>query len=337
MNELDIQWVGEERWSYHCTFTSPPKPQGSSHRVNLVFEGLDTFAMVRLNGKAILECDNMFLAYRVDITEAIERHRDGAQLQGKNTLQIDFDSATARGRATVEAHPEHRFVGTLGGDERMAVRKAQYHWGWDWGPTLVTAGPWRPVRLETFQSRIDDVSIRYSLDESLKYCQGTISTRIDGATASSHAKITFHDPQGGLVSENLCEVGLGGLGEVHFALRDPYLWDPHGYGGQHRYLVQVELLEGGISAHVVTKRIGFRNAELIREDDDLGKSFYFRINGVDVFAGGSCWIPADMFPPKVSSDDYREWLTLMIRGNQIMTRHIYPLNIPLFRKRTNLR
>ncbi|KAI1373873.1 glycoside hydrolase [Hypoxylon crocopeplum] len=315
MNELDVQWVGEERWSYRYTFASPPSPPpGDSHRINLVFEGLDTFAAVRLNGKLILECDNMFLTYRVDITEEIER------LQGTNTLQIDFDSAAARGRAIVEAHPEHRFVGTLGGDERMAVRKAQYHWGWDWGPTLVTAGPWRPVRLEMFQSRIDDVSIRYSLDENLKCCQGTISARIDGMMAATYVKITLHDPQGGLISENRREVGLSGLVEARFALQDPYLWNPHGYGDQHQYLVQVELFEDEISVQVVTKKIGFRNAELICEDDALGTSFYFRINGVDVFAGGSCWIPADMFPPKVSADDYREWLTLMIRGNQIMTR-----------------
>ncbi|KAI2629953.1 glycoside hydrolase [Hypoxylon sp. NC1633] len=317
MNELDVQWVGEERWSYRCSFASPPNPpQGDGCRVNLVFEGLDTFATVYLNGKLILECDNMFLAHRVDITKEI-KCRDG---QDTNTLQIDFDSAAARGRAIVEGHPEHRFVGTLGGDERMAVRKAQYHWGWDWGPALVTAGPWRPVRLETFQSRIDEVSTRYSLDETLKSCQGTISARIVGATAGSQVKIILQDPQGVQISENQCEVDPSGLTVVRFTLQDPYLWNPRGYGDQHRYLVRVELLEGGISAHVVTKKIGFRNAELIREDDDLGKSFYFRINGVDVFAGGSCWIPANMFPPKVSPIDYREWLTLMIRGNQIMTR-----------------
>ncbi|XXH00713.1 hypothetical protein Hte_007063 [Hypoxylon texense] len=288
MNELDVQWVGEKRWSYRCTFASPPSlRQGDSRRVNLVFEGLDTFATVRLNGKVILESDNMFLEYRVDITDAID-HQDEEHLQrGTNTLQIDFDSAAARGCAIVEAHPEHRFVGTLGGDERMAVRKAQYHWGWDWGPTLVTAGLWRPVRLEAFQSRIDDVSIRYSLDDSLKYCQGTVTTRIDGATASSHAKISLLDPQGGVVFESQREVGPGGFAEVRFSLQDPYLWNPHGYGDQHQYLVRVELLEGGALAHVVTKRIGFRNAELICEDDNIGKSFYFRINGDFMFACGS--------------------------------------------------
>ncbi|OIW30083.1 glycoside hydrolase [Coniochaeta ligniaria NRRL 30616] len=314
-NELDVQWVGEERWSYRCTFRSP---RGDNDRTSLVFEGLDTFATVRLNGTVILESDNMFLEHRVDVTAAIKRP-DGEPLQDTNTLQIDFDSAPARGRALMEAHPEHRFVGTLGGNERMAVRKAQYHWGWDWGPTLLTAGPWRPVRLETFQSRIDDVSIRYSLDESLKCCQGTVSARIDGG-AGSHVRITLCSPQERLVFENRSEVGPGGLAVARFELSDPCLWNPHGYGDQHQYLVQVELLDHGISAHVVTKKIGFRKAEVINEADDFGKSLYFRINGVDVFAGGSCWIPGDMFPPRVSADDYREWLTLMVRGNQIMTR-----------------
>ena len=143
MNEQDVQWVGEERWSYRCSFAHPrPSSHSSCQRIHLVFEGLDTFATVRLNGKIILESDNMFLAHRIDVTGAVVKSRDDELLENKtNDLQIDFDSASQRGRALVKAHPEHRFAGTLGGNERMAVRKAQYHWGWDWGPTLVTAGP----------------------------------------------------------------------------------------------------------------------------------------------------------------------------------------------------
>jgi beta-mannosidase len=114
---------------------------------------------------------------------------------------------------------------------------------------------------------------------------------------------------------------------MRFELQDPYLWNPNGYGDQHQYSVQVQLLEGETPAQAVTKKIGFRKAEVIQEVDKLGKSFYFRINGVDIFAAGSCWIPADMFPPKVSSNDYRDWLTMLVEGNQIMTRYV---SCPLF-------
>jgi beta-mannosidase len=56
-----------------------------------VFEGLDTFATVRLNGgKPILEADNMFVEYRVNITKQL--------VEGENELSILFDSAWLRGK-----------------------------------------------------------------------------------------------------------------------------------------------------------------------------------------------------------------------------------------------
>lgn len=35
-------------------------------------------------------------------------------------------------------------------------RKSAYHYGWDWGPRLVTCGIWKSVSLELFdEGRID--------------------------------------------------------------------------------------------------------------------------------------------------------------------------------------
>ncbi|CAK7214949.1 hypothetical protein SCUCBS95973_002310 [Sporothrix curviconia] len=306
LNELDVQWVGEANWSYRC-----------SHRIHLVFEGLDTFATVYLNGEQILECDNMFVAHRVDVTASLRHVPAGAP----STLQIDFQSAVARGREVVAAHPGHQYVGTLGSAERMAVRKAQYHWGWDWGPALVTAGPWRPVRLEMFDSRIDDVAVRYALSPSLKYATGTITTRVRGVTAGTRVKTRLYDPKGAVVFALSHDVDLTGTVLVQFDLTAPLLWNPHGYGEQHLYKVEVELLSAGsVAVHTAAKRVGLRAATLVTEDDAFGTSFYFRVNNVDIFAGGSCWIPADMLPPRVTAADYRAWLGMMVEGRQIMTR-----------------
>jgi beta-mannosidase len=103
-------------------------------------------------------------------------------------------------------------------------------------------------------------------------------------------------------------------------LPKPYLWYPHGYGEQHRYFLDAELFKGQDAVHLITKRIGFRRTVLIQEPDIHGKSFYFRVNGVDIFAGGSCWIPADNFTPRLSPEKYKQWMALMVEGNQIMTR-----------------
>jgi beta-mannosidase len=118
--ELDVEWVGERMWTYRTSFPSPEVPPEAS--VFLLFDGLDTIAKVRLNGREILESDNMFLSYRVNVTDVL-------RLAGQeNELSIDFDSALLHGRQLEKEHPEHRFIAHNGEKGRIGVRKAQYHW-----------------------------------------------------------------------------------------------------------------------------------------------------------------------------------------------------------------
>jgi beta-mannosidase len=123
-NELDVQWIGEASWVYRTTFPSPSSAIKSSAKVKavLVFDGLDTFATVVLNGKTILETDNMFIPERVDVTSYLEK--DGQD----NELVITFDSAYLRGWELVEKYPDHKWGAWNGDNSRLAVRKAQYHW-----------------------------------------------------------------------------------------------------------------------------------------------------------------------------------------------------------------
>ena len=118
-NELDVEWVGEHPWTYETTFNGPVISDNA--QVYLLFDGLDTFAHVRLNGATILESDNMFLSHRVDITALLQQSK-------RNTLSIEFDSALLAGRALEKEHSEHNFVAFNGEASRLAVRKAQYHW-----------------------------------------------------------------------------------------------------------------------------------------------------------------------------------------------------------------
>lgn len=60
----DVQWVGEKDWIYRCQFELSTTELSGYQNVNLVFEGLDTFGTVYLNGKEILSCDNMFISHR---------------------------------------------------------------------------------------------------------------------------------------------------------------------------------------------------------------------------------------------------------------------------------
>ena len=96
----------------------------------------------------------MFIMHRVDVTDKLSEGKD-------SVLEIDFKSALLESRKIKEAHPEHKWVGFNGDMARLAVRKAQYHYGWDWGPVLMPCGPWRVVRLETYQARVEDLRIGY--------------------------------------------------------------------------------------------------------------------------------------------------------------------------------
>jgi beta-mannosidase len=116
-NELDVQWIGEAQWVYKTSFKADAVPEGS--KAILAFDGLDTFATVVLNGKTILESDNMFTPERVDVTCVVKE---------ENELVITFDSAYLRGWKLVEQYPDHKWGCWNGDSSRLAVRKAQYHW-----------------------------------------------------------------------------------------------------------------------------------------------------------------------------------------------------------------
>jgi beta-mannosidase len=145
---LNVERIGEKSWTYKTSIQRPTTSPDS--KIALVFEGLDTFAKVKLNGKTILQSSNMFLSHRVDVTDEFSASQD-------NILEIDFASTLLCGRELEKQHSEHEFIAHNGEKGRLGVRKAQYHWGWDWGPVLMTAGPSRPVKLEVDEGRVSDL------------------------------------------------------------------------------------------------------------------------------------------------------------------------------------
>ncbi|KAF2437884.1 glycoside hydrolase family 2 protein [Karstenula rhodostoma CBS 690.94] len=308
-NELEAEWVADKTWTYKVQLPDVKTPQDGSATV-LAFDGLDTFAAVKLNGDVILESDNMFIPHRVDVTSTLKP-------DSPNILEIDFASARLEAIKIRDAHPEHTWVGFNGDMSRLAVRKAQYHWGWDWGPMLNTCGPWRPVRLETYHARVTDLRVDYALDESLKTATGSLKANVEG---SSGQKVRFEVRSGDdLVFQSSADV-RDGVAQVEFKVGDVRLWYPHGYGEQPLYTATATVSADGVTLHQATRRTGFRKGELVQEPDAVGKTFFFRINGVDVFCGGSDWIPADSFTPRVTEERYRKWLETMVDGYQVMIR-----------------
>ncbi len=140
LNEKAVQWVEKEDWVYQTRFVPDPKLM-KRQEVALVFDGLDTYADVYLNGHFILRANNMFRQWRVDVKQQLKK--------GENVLKIHFHSA--QNYADSLAKADSPFV--IPDHPRAYVRKAPFHFGWDWGPKLTGAGIWRAVRLEGFDQR----------------------------------------------------------------------------------------------------------------------------------------------------------------------------------------
>ena len=177
-------------------------------------------------------------------------------------------------------------------------------------------GPWRPVRLETYAYKVVDLWADVRLDSSLAYADGTLFAKIDGAVNSVEFFLRY--------AAEVVQVGTAlvqdGVAAFQFHLDNPKLWFPHGYGNQSLYEIVAVPLNEGNHNQPVSKKIGFRRAELVQNNDGYGQSFLFRVNNVDIFCGGSCWIPADSFLPSISPQRYQKWLQLMVNSGQVMSR-----------------
>ncbi|KAJ2894680.1 putative glycoside hydrolase family 2 protein [Zalerion maritima] len=309
-NELDVQWVGETVWVYKTTFASPKVPD--TGKAVLAFDGLDTFATVVLNGATILETDNMFLPERVDVTKVLKSEGE------TNEMAITFDSAYIRGWKLVEKFPDHKWGCWNGDISRLAVRKSQYHWGWDWGPTLMTCGPWRPVNLEVFETRVSDLWVTTVVEESLKSATLTSNATVEGAGSTVRFDLLL---DGKDVTYKTVDAKDGKASAI-LKVEHPSLWYPARYGKQPLYTIKATLVSGGEEADVESKKIGLRKLELVQRPmkDQPGTTFFFRVNNTPIFCGGSNWIPADNMVPRITRDKYYDWVKLVADGNQFMIR-----------------
>jgi len=278
MQELGSRWVDGTGWVYQTRFEWRPDP--SLPKRVLRFEGLDTVCAVFLNDVPIGSFDNMFLAHEIDVSNALK--------EGENRLRIEFEAAqTVGSQRKAEYFAEQGLKETVARFEpRSFVRKAQYMFGWDWGPCLISCGIWKPVQLIEFASRLTDVWVRPS--ESDGTWRVAATSEQEGPGQARHRILA---PDGSPIAE------WDGDGEAE--IPSPQLWWPHDLGAQPLYTLVSEL-EG----HAVSKRFGLRTIRLIREGDELGQSFQFEVNGTPVWARGANWIPDHSFPSIVSRERY---------------------------------
>lgn len=296
----DCRWVEDRTWVYETSFTCDGA-WGTSGRVRLHFEGIDTFASVWVNGRPVGRAANMFVPHQFDVTEHL--------IAGPNRLKVVIDPV----KAHVPTEPDPRLWYSYDRD-RVWARKAQFGWRWDWGPRLVTAGLWQDVTVVS-PPRAEITATFYrtlSVADGTALVECTVETT--GSTAGDRVEVRL-----GSLPPGTSPLASG-TARVTLRVPEARLWWTHDLGEPYLYDAECRLVGSEGLVDTRAERVGLRTLELRQTDPEGGKRFQFVLNGVELFARGTNWIPAHSFVGTVTDDDYRAWIDLARQGNQTMLR-----------------
>jgi len=295
-NENKLQWIEEKSWEYKTEFALDSEFL-KNKSIALNFSGIDTYADVYLNDSLITTCDNFFVEHSIELSSLLKFNNELIFVL-KPTVEY-----------ALQMSENASF--NLPGEERVYVRKPQFHFGWDWGPKLIGGGITEEVKLVASNTaQISDFYVStISISDSVTKMRLEIeisnlddndySIELLGETYSVESKTTHID----------------------FALVNPELWRPLGYGAQNFQNLQVNLLNNdGDVIDQINEQYAIRQIDLIQEEDELGKGFKFQVNRQDVYAKGANWIPLDFFHTRVDSNQYRKALIDAADANMNMLR-----------------
>ncbi|HEY0256859.1 MAG TPA: glycoside hydrolase family 2 protein [Candidatus Methylacidiphilales bacterium] len=295
-NELQLAWMEEAGWTYRCEFTVGSGLRSREH-IDLVVEGLDTLAILRLNSREIAKTESMFFGFRVDVASSLK--------PGRNLLEITFLNPMSYIRARKSPTDFAEWNDPVGGASH--IRKEQCSFGWDWGPRFPTAGIYLPIQLEAWdENRIESVRVTQS------HRPGQVILNLAPATTTGTGQFRHTVSLAGKVVSS----GPGLQAEISA----PQLWWPNGHGDQPLYDVRLELIVGDSVVDTWEKRIGLRTIVLDRHPDAFGETFQFVVNGKAIFAKGANWIPAHSFVTEAGRALYDDLLTSAAEAHMNMIR-----------------
>ena len=306
LNERGLQWIDKEDWVYETCFTLAADMMRKEN-MELVFEGLDTYADVYLNDECILKANNMFRRWSIPVRQYIREENNILKVYFHSPVKIDVPKWDALPYQYPASNDQSENGGLFNKKISIFARKAGYHYGWDWGPRLVTSGIWRPVYIRAWSDlRINDVFI-----EQKEVGAGR-------AVIAGHVELDADKDMNGVLVTITDEVTGRVLGEwqadlkrgtnrvtVDFVLHKPKLWWSNGLGEPFLYRFRTDIIAGGELLDSKTERVGIRSLKVVHQPDKDGHTFYIELNGHPVFAKGANYIPSDNFLPRVTPENYK--------------------------------
>ena len=332
-NELDIQWVGKTEWIFERQIEIDSNFKTGKQYI--VLEGADTFVNVSINGKKIGQCYNQFRLWRFEITDYL--------IEGKNTIQLEFEPSEKHAIAAANklAYPVPCTIYPISSPHRNLIRKTQCHAGWDWGPCIMAFGIYDDIRLEQCSiGHIDYIENRTTPNiNTTNYKEKEV---VASKEWNSECAVTFTSFENSNITIEYTIEGNGlsvtstknadiTIGEnrivENITVQNPILWWPAGcFPEDDNSIIKTGIptlkentlynLTVTMGDQKVTKKIAFRTIETISENDEHGKSLYFKVNGRSIFSKGSNWIPADALPARATKEKINYLLDTMIKANQ---------------------
>ena len=292
-NESRLAWIGRTDWTYRTTFDWA----GSDHaRTDLVAEGLDTVATIRLNGHEVGSSANQHRSYRFVVSDLLVPGRNELEVAfAAPVLEAERRAAEIGDRPHVNVHPYN------------ALRKAAYSYGWDWGADLAGVGIWKSLRLESWSV------VRLGTVRPLAILDGTsgvleVHAELEWASTPALASAALAVRVAGV--EGSVRVLPGQTAAmVSLVVPDVQVWWPRGYGEQPRYDVSVDLAVDDQRLATWRSRVGFRTAALSTSADSVGSEFVIRLNDTPIFIRGGNWIPDETFLTRLDRSTYQRAIT----------------------------
>lgn len=328
-NEYEARELFWKDYEFARTFTVSAE-QLSMARMDLVCYGLDTLAVLTINGKELARTNNMHRTYRFAVKEYLR--------EGENEIRILFQSTLKYMKEYQPAEGKEIHVIPVGGMEgNQYLRKAHSMFGWDWGAQLPDAGIWRDIELECYdEARIEDVRI-HQLHENGKV---TVSVDVELDVIEERMyKVSLQLSPSWYNGAKLPKIEVQAktaivpVGKKHLStqieVEKPKLWWPHGLGDQNLYKLEISLKPagitgGGMAATAITQippidakeyTIGLRTLTVSQDKDEWGKQFCFMVNGTKFFSMGANYIPEDCIYSRITPQVIEHLIKSAVRAN----------------------
>lgn len=306
-NEIDLQWIERANWQYETQFIVDDKMLEFKH-LTIVFEGIDTYAEVLINGKKRLTTNNMHRKWEIPCKELLQK--------GTNTLTLNFASAIDQIRKDSLALGHH-----LPGGQWAFARKAAYHFGWDWGPRFVTVGIYKPVYLKMWNEHHFNnfyLSTKKLTAKNAKIILGfeSHSTKQEKAIL----KITNATNDSTFLKKTIWLDSKISQQQHSFQIENPKRWWPNGLGEPYVYDMKISIESSSDSRFEASLPLAVRTLKTKLQPDSIGQALYVELNGHKTYMKGANYIPAHAFLSEVTNEKYREIIETARNSNMNMLR-----------------